>query len=219
MYAREDDFTSGTLAYIRSALEVSRRFSDDSQSYCTEKLQTTRLRAAIVGATRRAKRNKAFANSRWAGLALGGTGAGRVTQQGCELCHPLINGENQEIGHLHHFAMVSVEGAGLSLPVNVEPWGPAGGAASPRLICCSSSPSLTRAPLTAAEFHTPSLLALDEPSIASSRAAQRSASTWPVCGDKRPLAKALPPVRSAYSEISPPISLLPDHVPPKFRNG
>ncbi len=27
-------------------------------------------------------------------------------------------------GHLHHFAMVSVVGAGLSLPVDVEPWGP-----------------------------------------------------------------------------------------------
>ncbi len=121
MYAREGDFASGALAYIRSELEVSRRFSDDSQSYCTEKFQATKLHAAIVGATRRAKRNKAFANSRWAGLALDGTGAGRVTQHGCDLCHPLINGENQAIGHLHHFAMVSVVGAGLSFPVDVEP--------------------------------------------------------------------------------------------------
>lgn len=120
----------------RSALEVSRRFSDDSLGYCTEKLQAAKLRAAIVRATRRAKRNKAFENSRWVGLALDGTGAGRVTREGCELCHPRINGQNQVIGHLHHFAMVSVVGTGLSLPLDVEPWGPGGceSEASKRLV-------------------------------------------------------------------------------------
>lgn len=121
----------------RSVLEVSRRFSDDSLGYCTQRLQAAKLRAAIVRVARGAKRNKAFENSRWAGLALDGTGAGRVTQAGCELCHPLVNGENQTIGHLHHFAMVSVVGAGLSLPVDVEPWG-AGDCeseASQRMLC------------------------------------------------------------------------------------
>jgi DDE family transposase len=108
----------------RVRLEVSCRFSDDSLGYCTERLQAAKLRAAIVRVARGAKRNKAFENSRWIGLALDGTGAGHVTQPGCELCHPLINGENQTIGHLHHFAMVSVVGAGLSLPIEVEPWGP-----------------------------------------------------------------------------------------------
>jgi len=108
----------------RSQLRVAGRFSDDSLSYCTQRLKAGQLRTAIVHAARRAKRNKAFENSRWVGLAFDGTGAGRVSQAHCALCHPLVNGDHQTIGYLHHFSMVSVVGAGISLCVDIEPWGP-----------------------------------------------------------------------------------------------
>jgi hypothetical protein len=108
----------------RRNLAVGRRFGDDSLGCLTERLDTDNLRAAVGKAIRRAKRNKAFENSRWIGLALDGTGSGHVnaTEAGCPLCHPVLNGDNEVIGQLHHFSMVSVVGTGLSLPVDVELW-------------------------------------------------------------------------------------------------
>jgi hypothetical protein len=108
----------------RPRLEVSRRFGDDTLGYCTERLDVDKLRGALATAARRAKRNKAFETSRWIGLALDGTGAGHVTQARCQWCHPLRNGEDTITGYLHHFAMGSIVGTGISLPVDVEPWGP-----------------------------------------------------------------------------------------------
>ena len=108
----------------RARLVVGRRFGDATLGYCTERLDAGKLRGALVRAARRATRNKAFENSRWIGLALDGTGAGHVRQGRCPLCHPLRNADNEITGYLHHFALVSIVGTGLSLPVDVEPWGP-----------------------------------------------------------------------------------------------
>jgi len=108
----------------RPHLQVARRFGDDTLGYCTERLDAGKLRAALATAARRAKRNKAFENGRWVGLALDGTGGGHVVHAHCALCHPLRNADDAIIGYLHHFALVSIVGTGLSLPVDVEPWGP-----------------------------------------------------------------------------------------------
>jgi hypothetical protein len=108
----------------RAQMQVARRFSDDTLGYCTERLDPRKLRAALTTAARRTKRNKAFENSRWVGLALDGTGAGHVTRGRCALCHPLRNADDEIIGYLHHFSLVSIVGTGIALPVDVEPWGP-----------------------------------------------------------------------------------------------
>lgn len=108
----------------RAHLAVARRFSDDTLGYCTERLDVGKLRGALGKAVRRAKRNKGFENSRWIGLALDGTGAGHVTRAGCALCHPRRNADEKIIGYLHHFSLLSIVGTGISLPVDVEPWGP-----------------------------------------------------------------------------------------------
>lgn len=108
----------------RAQLQVARRFGDDTLGYCTERLDAGKLRGALGKAARRAKRNKAFENSRWVGLALDGTGAGHVTRERCALCHPLCNADDEIIGYLHHFSLVSIVGTGISLPIDVEPWGP-----------------------------------------------------------------------------------------------
>jgi hypothetical protein len=108
----------------RPRLAVSRGCGDDTLGYCTERLDAGKLRGAVAKAVRRAKRNKAFENSRWVGLALDGTGGGHVTRQRCGLCHPLRNAADDITGYLHHCAMVSIVGTGISLPVDVEPWGP-----------------------------------------------------------------------------------------------
>jgi hypothetical protein len=58
-----------------------------------------------------------------AGLALDGTGAGRTYKEPCSWCDPVIDAQGVVHGSLHHFVMISVVGAGLTLPVDVEPYG------------------------------------------------------------------------------------------------
>jgi hypothetical protein len=72
----------------------------------------------------RAKRNKAFENSRCVGLAMDGTTVGRCRNSGCDWCRPYRNAEKQIAGYQHHLAMISVVGTGLSLPFDIEPYGP-----------------------------------------------------------------------------------------------
>lgn len=108
----------------RRALGVTRRFGDDALAYFTARLDPAPTRQALAQVVRRAKRNKAFADSRFIGLALDGTGAGRSEQAHCALCHPIRDATHHVIGHRHHLSLLSVVGVGLTLPLDVEPYGP-----------------------------------------------------------------------------------------------
>jgi hypothetical protein len=119
---------AGVEALVRSparpALAVSRRFGDDALGYFTERLDPGVTRLAAVTAVRRAKRNKAFDNYPFIGLAIDGTAAGRSRKKICALCRPYRNSQKQIIGYHHQLALISVVGTGLSLPFDVEPYGP-----------------------------------------------------------------------------------------------
>lgn len=106
------------------SLGIQRSFGDDALGYFTERLDPAVTRTALVGILHRAKRNKAFENSRWIGLAIDGTAAGHSTQHGCDLCRPQHNANKGVIGYTHQLATISVVGAGLSLPFDAEPYGP-----------------------------------------------------------------------------------------------
>jgi len=99
-------------------------FGDDALSYFTERLDPARTRQALADVLHRAKRNKAFENSRWIGLAMDGTTVGRCRESGCDWCRPYRNAQKEILGYKHHLAMISVVGAGLSLPFDIEPYGP-----------------------------------------------------------------------------------------------
>jgi len=108
----------------RRALEISQSFGDDTLSYFTERLRPSVTRQAVVTAVREAKRHKAFDDCRFIGLALDGTGAGRSQQKLCDLCRPYRNQKREILGYHHKLAMISVVGTGLTLPLDVEPYGP-----------------------------------------------------------------------------------------------
>jgi Transposase DDE domain len=118
---------AGVEALVRSsarrALPVSRRFGDDALGYFTERLDPAVTRAAAATAVRQAKRNKAFDNCRFIGLAIDGTGAGRSRKGRCALCRPHRNPQKEIAGYQHQLVLISVVGTGLSLPFDVEPYG------------------------------------------------------------------------------------------------
>lgn len=103
---------------------MERCFGDDALAYFTERLDPKPTRDALVAILRQAKRNKAFDDTRFIGLAVDGTGSGRCRDKGCDLCHPVYNAEHVQIGHRHHLSMISVVGTGITLPFDVEPYGP-----------------------------------------------------------------------------------------------
>ena len=108
----------------RAGLGVPKSFSDDTLAYFIERLDASTTRAALAAALHQAKRNKAFENSRFIGLAVDGTGAGHTCKAPCRLCHPIKDSQGVVLGHVHHFVMISIVGAGLPLPFDVEPYGP-----------------------------------------------------------------------------------------------
>lgn len=108
----------------RRNLALAGPFSEDALSYFTERLDAGPTRQALFSSVQRAKRNKAFENSGWIGLAIDGTGAGWRTRYGCPLCRPKRNAKQEILGYQHHFVLISVVGTGLSLPLDVEPYGP-----------------------------------------------------------------------------------------------
>jgi hypothetical protein len=108
----------------RRTLRVATPFCDDTLSYFTERLDPRPTRQALLALIRGAKRNKAFDDCRWIGLAIDGTGAGWRAHQGCNLCRPKLNMAKQIQGYQHSLVMISVVGTGLSLPFDGEPYGP-----------------------------------------------------------------------------------------------
>jgi hypothetical protein len=106
------------------ALDVSRSFGDDALSYFTERLDPRVTRQAAVTALHQAKRHKAFDDCRFIGLALDGTGAGGSERRGCDWCRPVRNPKGEILSYHHQLVMISVVGTGLTLPLDVEPYGP-----------------------------------------------------------------------------------------------
>jgi hypothetical protein len=108
----------------RRTLAIAAPFCDDTLGYFTERLDPGATRQALLSLIRGAKRNKAFDDCRWIGLAIDGTGTGWRAQQGCPLCRPQPNKAKQIQGYQHSLVMISVVGTGLSLPFDGEPYGP-----------------------------------------------------------------------------------------------
>lgn len=106
------------------ALGVSRAFGDDALGYFTERLHPVPTRRALAESVRRAKRNKVFDGSRFIGLSVDGTTVGRCRTARCSLCRPWRNHAHQIQGYHHGLALISVVGTGLTLPLDVEPYGP-----------------------------------------------------------------------------------------------
>jgi hypothetical protein len=146
---REPSF-HGVEQLVRSsacrALGVYQSFGDDALSYFTERLDPAGTRAALIDTLLRAKRNKAFQNSPFLGLAIDGTTAGRSSSQGCALCRPRHNTKKEVIGYSHQLVTISVVGTGLSLPFDAEPYAPGDSeyAAGQRLLARAMSQLGTR---------------------------------------------------------------------------
>jgi hypothetical protein len=107
-----------------SAIGVRDAFGDDTLSYFTERLDPGRLRSALSGLLRLSKRRKALAGGRLIGIAVDGSMAGRSCASRCPLCRPVYNAKREVTGYRHEFAMASIVGVDLSLPFDVEPYGP-----------------------------------------------------------------------------------------------
>lgn len=111
------------VRYRARALGVGQSFGDDALSYFTERLDPNGPRAALIDILRRAKRNKAFQNSAFLGLAIDGTAAGRSRTPLCALCRSRSRAQRL-LGYGHCLATISVVGTDLSLPFDAEPYGP-----------------------------------------------------------------------------------------------
>src|ERR1700747_371949 len=120
----------------RRALAVSRSFSDDALHYFTERLDPLFTRTALARVLHHAKRNKAFETSGGIVLAVDGSTVGWCASAGCSLCRPYRNADQEIAGYRHHMVLVTVVGTGLSLPFDVEPYGPGDSEYAPGNVCC-----------------------------------------------------------------------------------
>lgn len=127
------------VRYGARALGVGQKFGDDALSYFTERLDPAVTRTALIDILHRAKRNKAFQNSPFLGLAIDGTTAGRSSAPACALCRPRYNASQRLLGYYHHLATISVVGTDLSLPFDAEPYGSGDSeyVAAQRLLACA----------------------------------------------------------------------------------
>lgn len=118
----------GVEQMVRAAgcrvLGLEQGFSNDTLNYFVERLDPAVTRRALIEVVRQAKRNKAFQDSRFLGLALDGTGAGRSRESHCEWCRPVRDAEHKVVGYHHKLVIISVVGTGLTLPFDAEPYGP-----------------------------------------------------------------------------------------------
>ncbi len=105
-------------------LGLEQSFSNDALNYFVERFDPATSRSALIEVVRHAKRGKAFQDCRFIGLALDGTGAGRSQQSHCAWCRPIRDAQHQVIGYHHKLVTISVVGTGLTLPFDVEPYGP-----------------------------------------------------------------------------------------------
>ncbi|MGB2628469.1 MAG: hypothetical protein WAK20_16920 [Candidatus Acidiferrum sp.] len=92
----------------RRTLSIATPFCDDTLGYFTERLDPGPTRQALLSLIRGAKRNKAFDDCRWIGLAIDGTGAGWRTQAGCKLCRPKHTAVKQILGYQHSFVILGL---------------------------------------------------------------------------------------------------------------
>ncbi|MBL8178494.1 MAG: transposase [Bryobacterales bacterium] len=124
---RETSFHA-TEVMVHSAprfnLGIGCQFCDDTLAYFTERMDPQPTRSALADVLHHAKRNKAFQEDAFIGLAIDGTTVGRCEQSSCSLCRPYRNQKKEIVGYHHHLAMISVVGTHLSLPFDVEPYGP-----------------------------------------------------------------------------------------------
>jgi len=109
---------------VRCNLGVSTGFGDDTLGYFTERLDPGPTRAALAELLHRAKRNKAFDDCARIGVALDGTTVGRCQIRHCQWCRPYRSTAKEVAGYRHHLVMISIVGTGLSLPFDIEPYGP-----------------------------------------------------------------------------------------------
>jgi hypothetical protein len=110
---------------VARELALNRTFSEDSLAYFNTRLDPQPTRAALAATVKRAKRNKVFRGQVRIGLAIDGTGAGRCRAKSkvCELCRPYCDDKGNVLGHKHELVMATVVGVGLTLPIDVEPYG------------------------------------------------------------------------------------------------
>jgi len=117
-------------------LGIGQRFGDDTLGYFTERLSPERTRQEAVSVLKRAKRNKAFDDCRYIKLAIDGTGADHSRKARCRLCRPVRDDKGSVHRYGHHLSMISVVGTGLTLPFDVEPYGPGDCEYNPLSACC-----------------------------------------------------------------------------------